>query len=161
MRFVPGTMALLERPVTVSFWLKQDPASAGKATRILEAGELSLRVTEEGYCRLRFGRKPPLGMMVGPLRVGEWNHVAFALDGPLLDQARLVVNDRFVRRLSENGLHVREYRVPPNGSVSCTGAMPWVTVRGSAGRRSSARSWWSGSWTRSWSSRSPPSPSLS
>ncbi|MEJ2346544.1 MAG: hypothetical protein P8090_14270 [Gammaproteobacteria bacterium] len=32
----------------------------------------------------------------------------------------MIVNDQFVRRLSEDGLHVREYRVPRNGSVNCT-----------------------------------------
>jgi len=32
----------------------------------------------------------------------------------------MVVNDRFVQRLAEDGLRVREYRVPPNGSVNCT-----------------------------------------
>lgn len=31
-----------------------------------------------------------------------------------------VVNEPFVRRLAEHGLHVREYRVPQNGSVNCT-----------------------------------------
>jgi len=32
----------------------------------------------------------------------------------------MVINDRFVQRLAEGGLRVREYRVPLNGSVSCT-----------------------------------------
>lgn len=32
----------------------------------------------------------------------------------------MVLNDEFVRRLTDEGLHVREYRVPPNGSVNCT-----------------------------------------
>ncbi|MDT8387452.1 MAG: hypothetical protein RQ736_08055 [Thiogranum sp.] len=32
----------------------------------------------------------------------------------------LLVSDEFVRRLSEEGLQVREYRVPLNGSVNCT-----------------------------------------
>lgn len=32
----------------------------------------------------------------------------------------VIVNDQFVRRLSEDGLKVREYRVPLNGSVNCT-----------------------------------------
>lgn len=32
----------------------------------------------------------------------------------------MVINDRFVRRLSEQGLRVREYRLPRNGSVNCT-----------------------------------------
>lgn len=31
-----------------------------------------------------------------------------------------VLDDRFVRRLAEWGLQVREYRVPRNGSVNCT-----------------------------------------
>ncbi|MCW8808224.1 MAG: zf-HC2 domain-containing protein [Rhodanobacter sp.] len=31
-----------------------------------------------------------------------------------------VINHHFVRRLSERGLQVREYRVPRNGSVNCT-----------------------------------------
>jgi hypothetical protein len=31
-----------------------------------------------------------------------------------------VINPQFVRRLSERGLRVREYRVPRNGSVNCT-----------------------------------------
>lgn len=31
-----------------------------------------------------------------------------------------VVNEPFVRRLTERGLKVREYRVPQNGSVNCT-----------------------------------------
>jgi len=132
-RFVPGTMALLERPVTVSFWLKQDPASAGKATRILEAGELSLRVTEEGYCRLRFGRKPPLGMMVGPLRVGEWNHVAFALDGPLLDQARLVVNDRFATAKLDPPLGIdADEELFFAGKGGFVGALDDLSIRGFA-----------------------------
>jgi hypothetical protein len=30
------------------------------------------------------------------------------------------VTDRFVHRLEEQGIHVREYRVPRNGSVNCT-----------------------------------------
>jgi hypothetical protein len=32
----------------------------------------------------------------------------------------MIVNDQFVHRLSEDGLRVREYRVPRNGSVNCT-----------------------------------------
>lgn len=32
----------------------------------------------------------------------------------------MVVNDDFVRRLKQDGLRVREYRVPRNGSVNCT-----------------------------------------
>ena len=32
----------------------------------------------------------------------------------------LVIDEQFVRRLSESGLKVREYRVPLNGSVNCT-----------------------------------------
>lgn len=32
----------------------------------------------------------------------------------------MVVTAPFVRRLSEQGLQVREYHVPPNGSVNCT-----------------------------------------
>jgi len=32
----------------------------------------------------------------------------------------MVISDRFVRRLSEDGMRVREYRVPRNGSVDCT-----------------------------------------
>ncbi len=32
----------------------------------------------------------------------------------------LFVSEEFVRRLSEKGLQVREYRVPLNGSVNCT-----------------------------------------
>jgi len=32
----------------------------------------------------------------------------------------MVVNAAFVRRLTENGLRVREYCVPQNGSVNCT-----------------------------------------
>ena len=32
----------------------------------------------------------------------------------------VVINEEFVRRLSEHGLQVREYRVPCNGSVNCT-----------------------------------------
>lgn len=32
----------------------------------------------------------------------------------------MVINDEFVRRLTQEGLHVREYRVPRNGSVNCT-----------------------------------------
>ena len=32
----------------------------------------------------------------------------------------LVVSEEFVRRVSTKGLRVREYRVPPNGSVNCT-----------------------------------------
>lgn len=35
-------------------------------------------------------------------------------------EVNLVVSEAFVRRLSENGLQVREYRVPHNGSVNCT-----------------------------------------
>lgn len=31
-----------------------------------------------------------------------------------------IVNEPFVRRLAERGLHVREYRVAQNGSVNCT-----------------------------------------
>ena len=31
-----------------------------------------------------------------------------------------IVNEPFVQRLAERGLHVREYRVPQNGSVNCT-----------------------------------------
>lgn len=34
----------------------------------------------------------------------------------------MVINDEFLRRLSEDGLRVREYRVPANGSVDCTAA---------------------------------------
>jgi hypothetical protein len=32
----------------------------------------------------------------------------------------MIVNDDFVSRVTERGLRVREYRVPPDGSVSCT-----------------------------------------
>jgi len=32
----------------------------------------------------------------------------------------MFVNDEFVRRLTQDGLHVREYRVPRNGSVNCS-----------------------------------------
>lgn len=32
----------------------------------------------------------------------------------------VIVNDQFVRRLTVDGLHVREYRLPLNGSVNCT-----------------------------------------
>lgn len=32
----------------------------------------------------------------------------------------MVITERFSHRLSEDGLHVREYRVPLNGSVNCT-----------------------------------------
>lgn len=32
----------------------------------------------------------------------------------------VVIDDEFVRRLSADGLHVREYQVPRNGSVNCT-----------------------------------------
>ncbi len=32
----------------------------------------------------------------------------------------MVVNDEFVRRLTQDGLRVREYRVPRGGSVNCT-----------------------------------------
>jgi hypothetical protein len=32
----------------------------------------------------------------------------------------VIVNEPFVRRLAEDGLQVREYRVPRNGSVNCT-----------------------------------------
>jgi hypothetical protein len=32
----------------------------------------------------------------------------------------MVITEPFVRRLAEQGLHVREYRVPRNGSVNCT-----------------------------------------
>jgi hypothetical protein len=34
----------------------------------------------------------------------------------------MVINDEFLRRLSDDGLRVREYRVPANGSVNCTAA---------------------------------------
>lgn len=34
----------------------------------------------------------------------------------------MFVNDEFVRRLTQDGLRVREYRVPRNGSVNCTAA---------------------------------------
>lgn len=32
----------------------------------------------------------------------------------------MVINDEFVRRLMQDGLRVREYRVPRNGSVNCS-----------------------------------------
>lgn len=32
----------------------------------------------------------------------------------------VIINEPFVRRLAEDGLRVREYRVPLNGSVNCT-----------------------------------------
>lgn len=32
----------------------------------------------------------------------------------------MVVDDQFVRRLRDDGMNVREYRVPLNGSVNCT-----------------------------------------
>lgn len=32
----------------------------------------------------------------------------------------MVVNDEFVRRLTQDGLRVRQYHVPRNGSVNCT-----------------------------------------
>jgi len=32
----------------------------------------------------------------------------------------MVVNDQFVSRVREQGLRVREYRVPPDGAVNCT-----------------------------------------
>ena len=33
---------------------------------------------------------------------------------------RVVVTDAFLNRLAQEGLHVREYRVTPGGSVACT-----------------------------------------
>jgi hypothetical protein len=35
-------------------------------------------------------------------------------------ELQAIVSDAFVRRLEAQGLHVREYRVPRNGSVNCT-----------------------------------------
>ena len=32
----------------------------------------------------------------------------------------VIISEQFLRRLSERGRHVREYRVPCNGSVNCT-----------------------------------------
>jgi len=32
----------------------------------------------------------------------------------------MIIDDQFVRKLREEGRNVREYRVPPNGSVNCT-----------------------------------------
>jgi hypothetical protein len=32
----------------------------------------------------------------------------------------VIINDEFVRKLTADGLHVREYRLPHNGSVNCT-----------------------------------------
>jgi len=32
----------------------------------------------------------------------------------------LILNDQFVHKLQQNGLQVREYRIPCNGSVNCT-----------------------------------------
>lgn len=34
--------------------------------------------------------------------------------------ATMIVNEAFVRRLARDGRHLREYRVPLNGSVNCT-----------------------------------------
>ncbi|WP_428609739.1 hypothetical protein [Sedimenticola sp.] len=32
----------------------------------------------------------------------------------------MVVTDQFVQKLKKNGMHVREYHIPANGSVNCT-----------------------------------------
>lgn len=37
-----------------------------------------------------------------------------------MSAVNVVINNQFVRRLSEHGLRVREYSVPLNGSVNCT-----------------------------------------
>ena len=33
---------------------------------------------------------------------------------------RMVVSDTFLQRAAENGMHIREYALPPGGSVPCT-----------------------------------------
>lgn len=63
----------------------------------------------------------------------EWL-TALAREVPALtreSRMSLIVNDRFVRKLSEDGVRVREYRVPCNGSVNCTVTPEddWVVAR--------------------------------
>ena len=42
------------------------------------------------------------------------------LSSERMSGVNMVVNEDFVHRLTEHGLHVREYRVPLNGAVNCT-----------------------------------------
>jgi len=54
-------------------------------------------------------------------RLAWLTHLGTALRS-LMQQSgvSIVLNDQFVHKLAEDGLHVREYRVPQNGSVNCT-----------------------------------------
>jgi hypothetical protein len=52
-------------------------------------------------------------------------HEVIALAGAIRDLARqgsllIVVSDAFVKRVAEEGLHVREYTPPIGGSIACT-----------------------------------------
>jgi len=84
---------LFEPPFVLSFWVAPDKAAKGEI--ILRAGPLMVQVLEDGQCRARLDVEPPLNVRAGPLYFGEWNHVAVALDGPELQQLRIVVNGVF------------------------------------------------------------------
>ncbi|MGA7801222.1 MAG: hypothetical protein WCC36_10465 [Gammaproteobacteria bacterium] len=94
----PSCHAPLEWDTLLAYWLGElDPDSEARI--------------EEHYlgCALCSGRLTQLTALAGEVR---------ALTR--MSGVDVVINDQFVHRLSENGLQVREYRVPLNGSVNCT-----------------------------------------
>jgi hypothetical protein len=88
----------LEWPMLLAYWFGElDPESESR--------------TEEHYlgCAVCSGRLDELAALAQGVRI-----LARA------SGVQAVVNDPFVRRLVERGLHVREYHAPLNGSVNCT-----------------------------------------
>jgi hypothetical protein len=88
----------LEWPTLLAYWLGElDPDSEAR--------------TEEHY----------LGCALCSQRLDELNALAQGVRAVAqASGVNAVVDEPFVRRLAERGLHVREYRVPQNGSVNCT-----------------------------------------
>ena len=94
----PPCAAPLDERTLVEYWLGELPDDAEAA--------VDEHILGCGHCSARLGG---LVALAGGIRE------AFRRGG-----LQAVVGDAFVRRLAEQGLRVREYRVPRNGAVDCT-----------------------------------------
>lgn len=105
----PVCLSPLEWPTLLAYWLGE---LAPESEARLEEHYLGC-----AFCAGRLERLTALGREVRALTRESGVSV--------------VVDDAFVRRLTENGLRVREYHVPLNGSVNCTVAPEddWVVGR--------------------------------
>ncbi len=94
----PSCKSSIEQGVLLAYWLGElDEAAEGRTEEHLLGC---------AACSERLGELVALGKGVRVLaRAGG---------------VRAIVNDAFVRRLVAQGVRVREYRVPHNGSVNCT-----------------------------------------